>query len=742
MNEISPNGGAIDEAALKLSGSPFQLSPGNKRKGGSDMGALVGVGEPTDLSACLLPLLEVLGWRGDQHQVAESLPHFVENFDVTSFRNVMASLGYESQKADVKLNALSPDQLPCLFLSDKLDAQVLVSLNADRVEAFDSAQGRYIELSPDSRKGTAYFFDLAGRSEEADDEDAVDWFKGLSDRFRSHVFEILAITFLINLLALAAPLFVMAVYDWAIAGGRVSIIVYLAVGAAIAVLCDLSLRSLRAGVFSFIGARLDHIVGIEIFRKIVHLPAAFIERAAVGAQVFRIKNFETVRKFFTGPIAPALFELPFALIFIGVIAALGGSIALVPIVMLVLAAGLGMAALPLADKIAGKAEEAEIQKQELTIETLGGMRAIKYCGAEATWVRRYRQLSARAALRSFYMAQFSSLLETLSHVVIVAAGFVTVALGVSKVQSGDMTMGALVACLILVWRALQPLQTGLESLTRLTHVDSGVNHLNSLMGARPKEGLVPLAQSGKKIEGRITFTNVSIRYEADATPALDGATFDIKSGKIVAILGSNGAGKSTMLKLLAGMYHPDGGSIQIDGRDIRDINAAELRRSVAYVPQTPRFFYGTIAQNLRLSNPTATEEDLRWALRQAGALEDIEAMEQGSGDWKRTGLEVRLGDRGAGQASPGLIQRLNLARGYLKRAPIVLLDEPGNGLDLKGDKALIRALANLRGETTVFIVTHRPSHLKMADRIIWLEYGSVRSVGRPKVVMQKTRGML
>ena len=467
-----------------------------------------------------------------------------------------------------------------------------------------------------------------------------------------------------------------------------------------------------------------------------------IEQANIGRQVSRIKDFETVRKFFTGPVAPVLFELPFVLLFIAVIVYLGGAIAIVPIILLILTGAIGLAVMPLIARITDRASEAETQKQELTVETLNGMRVIKYCGAEKDWLNRYRTKSAKAALQSFYKAQLSSLLETFSHGVTVVAGFATVALGVAPVQAGTMTLGALVACLILVWRALQPLQTGLVSLARLSQVSTGVDHLDDLMDINPDGGLVALARSSRPTDGRVTFDNVAIRYEQDGPPALNGATFDIKGGKIIAVLGSNGAGKSTMLKLLAGIYQPGEGSIQIDGRDLRDINPAELRRSVAYVPQTPEFFYGTIAQNLRLANPTATDDDLRWALRQAGALDDIEALEQGAGGWKRTGWDVRLGDKGAGQASPGLLQRLNLARGYLKRAPIILLDEPGNGLDLKGDQALLRALSNLRGETTVFIVTHRPSHLKMADRIIWLEYGSVRSVGRPKVVMQKTRGML
>ena len=324
----------------------------------------------------------------------------------------------------------------------------------------------------------------------------------------------------------------------------------------------------------------------------------------------------------------------------------------------------------------------------------------------------------------------------------IASGFATVVFGIARVESGDMTLGAVVACLLLVWRSLQPLQTGLASLPRISGLEVGVKHLNDLMEIESGRTPVIVPGTEKRVEGRVTFENVSVHYEPNSPPALNNASFDIKEGKIVAVLGSNGAGKTTLLKLMAGLYGPDEGSVSIDGCNVEDMTRAELRKAVSYVPQEPQFFYGTIAQNLRLAHPTATDDDLHWALRQAGALEDIEAMEQGSGEWMRTGLEVRLGDKGAGQVSPGLLQRLNLARGYLKRAPIVLLDEPGNGLDMKGDQALMQAISNMRGETTVFIVTHRPSHLKMADRVIWMEYGSIRSIGRPKVVMQKTKGKI
>jgi ATP-binding cassette subfamily C protein/ATP-binding cassette subfamily C protein LapB len=750
MNAVPPldnaTGGSTASPEAGLSGSPFSrpVTAGNKESPGASQGALAGIARPNDLSASLLPLLETLGWRGEPQQVAEALPHFLESFDITALRNVLAGLGYQSHGEKSALNEIVPDMVPCLFLPEGGDALVVADVDAEYVEAFDPDQGCYVSLPRQAVSGTAYVFSSLDGDALASVGEGVGWFRAVGERFRGLAFMVFGINFLINLLALALPLFVMAVYDQAIAGSSVQSLAYLAIGAGIAVVADLILRTLRSGIFSFVGARLDNIVGVEVFSKILHLPAAMIERAAIGAQVSRIKNFEMVRDFLTGPAAPVLFELPFVLVFIAVIAYLGGAIAFVPIVMLALLGGIGLVVMPRTSAAAAKAHHAATIKQELTVETLGGMRAIKYCGAEATWLERYRKLSAGAALQGFYSAQFTSFLETLSYMVTVSSGFATVAIGVSRVEAGDMTYGALAACMILVWRALAPLQTGLVSLTRVTQMEAGVDYLNDLMRIEtgPEKAVKPSVpgQPQTEIEGAITFTDVTMQYEADSPPALDGASFDIKNGKIVAVLGSNGAGKSTLFKLLAGMYQADSGTVRIDGKDVRSIPEAELRKAVAYVPQTPHFFYGTIAQNLRLAHPTATDDDLRWALRQAGALEDVEALEQGSSDWKRTGFDVRLGDRGSGQVTPGLLQRLNLARGYLKRAPIVLLDEPGNGLDQKGDQALMQVISNMRGEKTVFIVTHRPSHLKMADRIIWLEYGSVRSVGRPKVVMPKTPG--
>lgn len=736
------NNVAANPPETVLSGTPFYHSTVPSGENLDVRHALAGLGAPTDLSACLLPLLEAVGWRGNPRQVAEVLPHFVVSFDITSFRNILATLGYQSVSVDTTTKDIKPHMLPCLFLAEGRDALVLPEQEGETLVAFDSASGGYVELPTKPWKGTAYVFAPLREDDLPTHVQGVEWFRVIAERFRGMAYQTLAITFLLNVLALATPLFVMAVYDRAIAGGSATEFDYLAIGVGIAVFSDFILRIIRSGIFSFVGARLGNLVGVEVFRKIVFLPTTLIERSTVGAQVGNIMDSEAVSEFFTGPAAPVILELPFVLIFVAVTAYLGGPVAFVPIIVLTLLCALGLFFMPKISEARNRASKADREKQELAIETLGGVRAVKYCGAETTWLGRYRRLSARAALEGFYTSQISSLLETLSYALMVVSGFATVLFGVTRVQAGDMTLGALVACLILVWRAQAPLQTLLTSLTPLSRVESSVQKLNELMKLRTGRGRSPAFGSGREVEGQVTFSDVSFRYDAKSTPAIDNADFDVKSGRILAVVGSNGAGKSTLFKLLTGMYKPDTGAIRIDNRDIGGMTRAELRDAVAYVPQTAQFFYGTIAQNLRLAHPTATDDELRRAAKQAGALEDIEALEQGSGKWKRTGFNVRLGDRGAGQVSPGLLQRLNLARGYLKQAPILLLDEPGNGLDAKGDQALMRTLANLRGKTTVFIITHRPSHLKMADRILWMEYGSVRSEGRPKEVMEKTRGML
>jgi ATP-binding cassette, subfamily C, bacterial LapB len=565
----------------------------------------------------------------------------------------------------------------------------------------------------------------------------VGWFRAVTERFRGLFYQTLSITLVLNLLALSTPLFVMAVYDKVVATGSIPTLAYFAIGVGIAIGCDLVLRTVRAKILAFVGARLDNIVGLAIFHKILFLPPALTERSTVGAQVARIKDFETIRDFFTGPMALTLLEVPFAFIFLAVIINLAGPLVWIPVIMVALYGILALVFTPLIRATVSRAARASSRRQELVVETLNAMRAVKYCGAEATWLERYRDLSSKSALNSFYTSQLSSIVQTLSHILMVGSGVGTIVFGVFRVLDGEMTVGALVATMMLVWRVLGPLQTGFISMSRINQVRASIGQINNLMNIRAEREQHSVVNPLKRFDGYVSFARVSIRYSPEADPALVGVSFEVEPGEVICIVGGNGSGKSTALKLLAGMYQAQAGSIRIDNMDIRQMDTVELRHAVAYIPQSLEFFYGTIAQNLRMAHPTATDDDLRWACHKAGVLDDVLALEQGSGKWQRSGFGVRIGDTGVSSMPTSLMQRLNLARGYLKQAPIMLFDEPGNGLDFEGDQTFMRVVDEMRGDQTVFIVTHRPSHLRIADKILWLEYGNVRAFGPAEDVLKE-----
>jgi len=691
----------------------------------------------TDLSNCLLPMLKSMNWRGDPRHVAEAVPHFIDSIDVTSFRNIMATLHYESRPLKLRLNKVDPRLYPCLFLPDDGDALVLINTQRGMISVFDGGKNQYAEIERANTEGLVLFFTSVDPQEILPMQQKVGWFRAVNERFRPLFYQTLGLTFFLNVLALATPLFVMGVYDKVVATGSLPTLKFFAAGVCIAILCDLALRYIRTRILAHIGARLDNIVGIAIFHKILFLQPAYTERSTIGSQVARIKDFETIRDFFTGAMALTLLELPFVVIFIVVIAFLGGPVAFVPLIMVALYGILTLIFTPIIRAAVSRAARASGQKQELVVETLGGMRAIKYCGAEATWLDRYRKLSAKSALNGFYASQYSALVQTVSHVLMISAGVGTIVFGVFRILAGDMSIGGLVASMMLVWRVLGPLQTGFVSMSRVTQVRASIGQINNLMNIRAEREQHSIVNPIKRMDGFVAFNRVSIRYSPDIDPALVGVSFDIGPGEVVAVVGGNGSGKSTVLKLMVGMYQAQAGSIRIDDQDIRQLDPIELRHAVAYVPQSVEFFYGTISQNLRLAHSTASEDDLRWACDKAGVLSEIEALEQGSGKWKRTGFDIRIGDSGAGQLPASVLQRLNLARGYLKRSPIMLFDEPGNGLDFEGDQVFMRMVDELRHNSTCMIVTHRPSHLKICDKILWLEYGNVRAYGPSAEVLSQ-----
>ncbi|WP_052065303.1 peptidase domain-containing ABC transporter [Thalassospira australica] len=683
----------------------------------------------SDFDACLWPLLQSLGWRGLPRQVAEALPHMDQALDLTDFRNVLAHLNYQSREIDATLNQIDERLMPCLFVPDSGTALVVIRPEENGVRVFDGGTDREMVIKLSSLPGKIYQFTQADRRERHFEDDKRGWFGGIADRFSGLGRQLLVMTFVLNIMALATPIFVMGIYDRVIGTRSIPMLVQFSIGIGIVLILSWVLRALRSQIVSHFGARLDTLVSGAIFERLLSLPPAFTERAPVGVQISRIRDFESVREFFTGPMALVMMEIPFVPLFLIVMFYLGGWLAMVPIALICVFVLIGFVAFPVVSRRVSELGRHGASRQEFLVETVGKMSALKYTASEKRWLGRFREVSADTAYAGFRVAMVNNVINTLAQVLMITAGALVLAFGAQQVMNGHMSVGALVASMMLAWRVLGPINQAFLGMPRLAQLRGSVRQINRLMTIAPEGDLVPRSVEQRRFDGGVTFSRVSFRYSADSDPALVGVNFDIEPGQVVAVVGANGAGKSSLIKLVAGMYQPQAGAVLIDGADIRQMDPQTLRQAISYVPQDIEFFRGSIAQNLRLANPVASNDDLRMACMAAGILDEVEALPDG--------FDTRVGDQHSSRFSASFLQRLALARALVREAPVILFDEPTNGLDQRADRAFQSTINRLRGGSTIFLITHRPSHLDLADRILVLEAGQLRGDGPPERIKQQ-----
>ncbi len=688
---------------------------------------LAGNNRLTPAAACLAPLLDAMAWVGTPRQLAESLTGNWDEMSVQAVRNTMANLSYTSTMHRMRRSRIDKRLLPCLFEADNGAVQVITTNANNDIIIFDGTSRKTIRnprgMAP---KGTAYFFAKNQRGGGIRIQDGS-WLKTVARRFEGYVGQLLMLTFLLNMLALATPMFVMAVYDKVIATGDKQTLIFLGVGIGLALLCDIFIRLIRGALLAHLGGRFEMIVGSSTVDKILDMPLARLERATVGTQIARLREFEGIRGFFSGPLAMSFMEMPFVFIFIIAIAFIGGWIALVPVGFMIIFGILGAIIIRYARSAVKANIEGSADAQGILVELLQNTHSIKAEAAEDLWMNRYRERSTRLALSSLKNARVSNMVQTFGQLMMILAGAGTLTIGTIAAANGSMTVGGLIASMAFVWRILSPMQMIFVAMTKLEEVKNGMMRVDQLM-AQPTESRITTTShtvtDGSRFKGRITFSNVVIRYQPNHDPALSGVSFDIKPGEVVAIAGANGSGKSSILKLIADLYQPQAGAVFIDGVDTRQINTIDLRQSIAYLPQQTDLFSGTIAQNLRLANPIASESELTRALEKAGVLDDVQELSDG--------LETYLTEHAIKQMSAGFKKGLAIARTLLNDAPIVLLDEPENALDMESDHCIIDLIRDYRGKRTVIIIAHRPSYIREADRVIVMTRGAISFDGTPE----------
>ncbi|PKB25716.1 ATP-binding cassette subfamily C protein LapB [Novosphingobium kunmingense] len=534
---------------------------------------------------------------------------------------------------------------------------------------------------------------------------------------------------MINVFSLITSLFTMTVYDRVVPNNATDSLIGLTVGLVLILLFDFALKLLRAYFVDVAGARIDRDIGKSIFQQILDMRLD-LGRSSTGGLAGLVREIETLRDFFASATLTALVDLPFIFITLAVIALIGGNIVWVPIVLIPIVVVTALISQPVMQKLSAETLGEALGKQAVLVETIGSLETVKSANAGGMLSERWDKavmghagVSLRQRLISTISINMAGTMQTMAYTGVVI-------FGVYAIQARTLTMGGLIACSILAGRAVAPLATIAQLLTRINSARTAYRQIDKMM-SQPPEGPAGEGIQLHNVTGGIEFREVDFRYPNAPELALTKVSFRINPGEHVALIGPIGSGKSTIARLIIGLYPPTSGLVMIDGTDIRQFSPPSLRAKVGALFQDNVLLTGTIRDNIILGRDDVDEAEMLRASEVSGAHDFISQLPNG--------YDLRLHDRGEG-LSGGQRQSIAMARALIGRPPILVLDEPTSSVDTETEARLIHRLKNEFAGRTLILITHRPSLLNLADRVIVMARGRVAMDGpTSEVLRQVTR---
>lgn len=545
--------------------------------------------------------------------------------------------------------------------------------------------------------------------------------------WRSYAQVALAALF-INLLALASPLFTMNVYDRILPNDAKSTLWVLAIGVAGAILFDLLLKTARSALIDYAGRRADIKLSYLLFEKVLNATMAS-RPMQTGDYASRITQYEFVREFFTSNTISVLIDTVFVFVFLIVIYLVAGWIVIVPAVAFVIALGIGLISQHRIGRRVAAASNESSMKQSLLVETISTIETVKSLSAERMLLRKWHELSKKASLTSEEIKQLSASAANWTQFVQQLVSIVIIIAGAYQFSKGQMSSGAIIAAVMLSGRTVAPMGQIAMTLSRMRQAMLSLRILNSVM-EQPEDRPTGTGFVNREIHtGSFAFQNVEFVYPNSDQKVLNGLTFAVQPGERVGIIGRIGSGKTTLGRLLAGLYPPTAGSLMIDGIDVRQYHPAIIRSAVSVASQSADLFSGSVKENLLMGRADATDAEIIEVARKTGVDEFVSRHPRG--------YDMPVGERGS-NLSGGQRQAMAIARLLLARPKIIFLDEPSGAMDLASERRLINQLSTaISPDTTLVISTHRYSMLELIDRLIVLENGRVIADGPKKAVIEQ-----
>lgn len=676
----------------------------------------------------LLPgLLHALNWDGSIRNLVENLPHFSETITLVEFRNTMSRLGYKSEQVKIELDTIPDSLFPVLYVPDYNKALIVVKRTNNGYVVITDESGIEHELYLTGYTGFAYFFKLEQETPVSQIQRST-WFYEHLLKYKYVFLQVLFISFLINFLLLITPIYIMNIYNRVIPTASVYMLFNFAiVGLSVLVAINL-LQIVRIKILAYVSAKVDKAISAILMQTVLYLSSIYTENNSIGKQLARIKEFDTIRDFFASPLMVMTFETPFIVLFIFIIWLIGGPLAWIPVIMIGVFACLYYISIVYVDRANVTYFQINSAKQILQLETLTNMHDIKAMGQEELWLDRFRDSSASATFASYKASSLAATMDIISETLMMIGGLLILVFGTNAAIKNELSLGGLMAIMMLTWKTLSPLKAFFAALPKLQQLITSIKQINALFSVATEKTTKKEIKKVNWHEVRVTFSRISFRYRPELTPALLGINFDIKPNEFVCLVGPSGSGKSTILKMLLELYTPQAGNIYINGMNINQIDFFELRNFIAYLPQRSDLFYGTIMQNILFSDLAADRYRIEVASRLAGVYDEIMALPEQ--------FNSRVGDQASNLYSASFLKRICLARTLLKNSNLLLLDEPESSLDEKSAGNLAEVISYFYGKKTIILATHRPSYMRKADRILYFKEGQLILDNTPKEVFK------
>jgi len=689
------------------------------------------------LLACLVELTRLHGRPSTRAALSAGLPLEGGCLTPSLFARAATRAGLSSRIVRRALASIDNVLLPVILLLKGDQACVLLGWN----EAGDTAQLLFpetgqgeITLSRDELNdrymGIALFarprFAFDARTPEVGKVVTRHWFWGALLEQSPLYRDVLGAALLINIFALVMPLFSMNVYDRIVPNNAIDTMWMLALGVFLIFIMDFMMRLLRGHFVDLASARIDVKLSAMIMERVLGMRLE-AKPASVGSFSSNLRSFESVRDFIASATVSALIDFPFAILFLLVITWISWPLVFIPIVGLILGLIYAYVIQHKMHELVETTYRASAMRNASLIESLTSIETIKTQGAEGVIQNKWERSTAFLARTSAQMRLLSSSATNGAMTITQVVNVLLVVAGVYLIQDRHLTMGGLIAVTMLGGRAIAPLGQAVGMLMQFQNARMSLETLDKLM-AQPVERPDASAFIHRpEIQGEIEFRNVSFSYPGQGEAALQNVSLRITPGEHVVVLGRTGSGKTTLQKLMLGLYQPSDGVVRIDGIDLRQLDPADLRRNVGFVGQDATLFYGTLRENISIGAPYADDSAIVQAAETAGLTQFVNRHPKG--------FDMLIGERGE-SLSGGQRQEVAIARAVLMDPPVLFFDEPTSAMDFSTEHGFKERLKRFAAHKTMVIVTHRTSLIDLATRIIVVDDGRIVADGPREQVIE------